>query len=234
MDRICTIEGCVQPHRARGLCSTHYNQAHQPDRHRQVMRVCDTCGVEYLTMRPDGRFCSLLCRDLWRIDQPDDPMHSLQLVCRLPVDHPVRVLIRTRHQQRSPLRRAYESEDWAQVLDCLEQQAVKVEDCWLWPRRTESGYGVILIGTKAFRVHRLAKAASLARPIPSHHPVHHTCAETMCYNPVHLQVVTPIENTAEMLERKYYQERIASLEQALSTYAPGHSLLRAKGISPAA
>lgn len=32
---ICTEPGCQKPHRARGLCSTHYNNAHVPDRHRR-------------------------------------------------------------------------------------------------------------------------------------------------------------------------------------------------------
>lgn len=32
---ICSVAGCGKPHRARGLCSTHYNIEHVPDRHRR-------------------------------------------------------------------------------------------------------------------------------------------------------------------------------------------------------
>lgn len=64
--RTCTMPGCDKAHQARGLCSTHYNQAHQPNRHVSVERVCECCEVTYLTLRTEGRFCSLLCRDYTR------------------------------------------------------------------------------------------------------------------------------------------------------------------------
>lgn len=67
----CSAEGCSRPHRARGLCSTHYNQRHQVTRHRKVTLACGWCGraVEKAPDRARGythRFCSLLCRDTWR------------------------------------------------------------------------------------------------------------------------------------------------------------------------
>jgi 5-methylcytosine-specific restriction endonuclease McrA len=90
-NRTCSLPGCGKPHRARGLCSGHYNASRytSEQRHPRVERTCETCGVEYLTQRTDGRFCSLLCRDLWRLDQPGDPMWSRGArLCRLPLDHP--------------------------------------------------------------------------------------------------------------------------------------------------
>lgn len=60
--RTCATSGCDKPHRARGLCSTHYNQAHAPDRHR-TQRTCGACGKGYVTTRTNGRYCSLSCRD---------------------------------------------------------------------------------------------------------------------------------------------------------------------------
>ena len=61
----CVVEGCEREVRARGLCSSHYNQQHQPNRHRRE-KDCEWCGTSYVTTRADGRFCSLLCRDGWR------------------------------------------------------------------------------------------------------------------------------------------------------------------------
>jgi len=40
-------------------------------------------------MRPDGRFCSLLCRDLWRLDSGTNPEPE-RILCSLPTDHPAR------------------------------------------------------------------------------------------------------------------------------------------------
>lgn len=68
-------------------------------------------------------------------------------------------------------------------------------------------------------------SAALGEIIPSHKPVHHKCAEPLCFNPIHLQVVQPHENTAEMLERRYYLQRIADLETALRLVAPSHPLV---------
>jgi hypothetical protein len=69
--RTCEVEDCTKPHRARGLCSTHYNQQHQPVRHRKVTVMCGWCGRP-TDKSPDSargyehRFCTLTCRDTWR------------------------------------------------------------------------------------------------------------------------------------------------------------------------
>lgn len=60
--RTCATPGCDKPHRARGLCSTHYNRTYAPDRHR-TDKVCEACGTGYTTTRTNGRYCSLACRD---------------------------------------------------------------------------------------------------------------------------------------------------------------------------
>lgn len=56
-------------------------------------------------------------------------------------------------------------------------------------------------------------------------PVHHKCGDRRCVNPAHLQVVRPIENVAEMLERNAYLRRIAELEQVLRSTHPHHPLV---------
>lgn len=61
--RGCDTPGCPNPHRARGLCSTHYNQQHG-ERHRKVLAPCTTCGKPVArAVKNDRRHvCSLACR----------------------------------------------------------------------------------------------------------------------------------------------------------------------------
>jgi len=72
-ERTCSVDGCTRTHRARGLCSTHYNQANYTadQRHAKTMARCTWCGVEHVKekgreRRYGGLFCSLACRDFWR------------------------------------------------------------------------------------------------------------------------------------------------------------------------
>jgi hypothetical protein len=72
--RTCGVDGCPKPHRARGLCVTHYNKRFQPNRHRKVTVACGWCGQDCAkapTARFAVRFCSLACRDYRR--HHDDP-----------------------------------------------------------------------------------------------------------------------------------------------------------------
>ena len=60
----CTHDDCSQPRRAKGLCATHYNREHQPDRHKKVVASCSACG-KIVAKRPDSRrrfVCSYECR----------------------------------------------------------------------------------------------------------------------------------------------------------------------------
>jgi endogenous inhibitor of DNA gyrase (YacG/DUF329 family) len=63
-ERTCSVDGCCAPHRARGLCSTHYNQQHQPGRHRKATVACVVCGKSVIKAR-QSRYrpvCSMDCR----------------------------------------------------------------------------------------------------------------------------------------------------------------------------
>lgn len=61
--RSCSRPGCDKIHRAKGLCSTHYNQE-QPDRHRLRSARCSNCGVKIeRQFKSDRRpVCSPACR----------------------------------------------------------------------------------------------------------------------------------------------------------------------------
>ena len=89
----------------------------------------------------------------------------------------------------------------------------KTETCWLWTgtKTTTGGYGEFSVKSVSRRAHRVAYELWVA-PLDGKLVVHHTCSERTCVNPAHLQAITSIENTAEMLERKAYLARIAELE----------------------
>lgn len=70
--RQCGEDGCSRPHRARGLCSTHYNQRNytKAQRHPTVVVACGWCGApceKGTTARYAKRFCGLECRDTYRL-----------------------------------------------------------------------------------------------------------------------------------------------------------------------
>ncbi|WP_185972902.1 HNH endonuclease [Aeromicrobium piscarium] len=52
--------------RAKGLCSTHYNQRYIPDRHPRVEVPCTVCGATVVRARDSRRLptCSVTCRTL--------------------------------------------------------------------------------------------------------------------------------------------------------------------------
>lgn len=64
--KLCGEDGCGRSLRARGLCSTHYNQQHQPERHRKVVVQCGWCGKDCEKEPTRGQryahlFCSMSC-----------------------------------------------------------------------------------------------------------------------------------------------------------------------------
>lgn len=87
-----------------------------------------------------------------------------------------------------------ESRFWAAVT--------KGDGCWLWNRCTDSkGYGVLNIGGKLYRSHRLA-AQICGLDIPPGKFVCHTCDVRACCNPTHLFVGEPTDNVRDMYKKR--------------------------------
>lgn len=61
--KTCTLDDCGKPLRAKGLCSTHYNQK-DPNRHVARAVTCAACGAEVNRPAKSGRrpACSVGCR----------------------------------------------------------------------------------------------------------------------------------------------------------------------------
>lgn len=126
---------------------------------------------------------------------------------------------------RSPLRRAYEDEDWDAVLEAIRFNCRMLEGCWVWQRQSKEGYAVGRIGRKSVQMHRVALEAKHGASLGTQ-AAHHVCANTLCVNPEHLQPVTAAQNTAEMLARSAYLARIRDLEDALAFLDPNNALLQ--------
>lgn len=101
--RSCGVGGCVRPYRARGLCSTHYNQKHPSPGLRAIeVFVCAGCGARCEKRRDSRRprrYCSLTCRTdtQWREARAKKALVYVGPVwprCDLPVRHPARQPVR--------------------------------------------------------------------------------------------------------------------------------------------
>lgn len=104
---------------------------------------------------------------------------------------------------------------WSKVIKLGE------DDCWLWTgqirkKKNERAYGKFGYNARSVMVHRYSYELANNVKLESHTPVHHTCSETLCVNPRHLQATTNEENTAEMLQRRWYEKRITELEAQLA------------------
>lgn len=242
----CTIEGCERPLRAKGRCTTHYNQLN-PNRHVKKLVPCAFCGVEVLKHSGGGRKYGQVCSDQCRqwLTTP---------YCTLPADHWARWYGKvskwkpktpnvTRAErgrlQRSPLRVAIEDGDQAGLIDALFALADLTENgCWQWPRAAKDGYPIYQMAlkdgrTRSYRLHRLALEAAMKKPLGIQ-AAHHRCANSRCVNPDHLQPISFRENTAEMMQRNYYIERIRELEMALASVDPDHPKLMVVSLPAAA
>ena len=126
---------------------------------------------------------------------------------------------------RSPLRKAYEENNHKGILEAIEGRvSVTKSGCWEWPYLDTNGYPRTVIGDKRIAVHRLSLEARYGAPLGSQ-AAHHVCANTRCVNPEHLQPVTHRDNTAEMMARRAYVDRIAELEEVIKELAPNHEVL---------
>ena len=110
-NRTCTVPGCDRPHRATGLCVTHYNQRNYPkkSRHKAIEIPCARCGTVVMKSKRTDRtsqYCSLKCRDAvtWADAREREVRRRAgvmvhvgpaPLVCVVPERHPARQARRT-------------------------------------------------------------------------------------------------------------------------------------------
>lgn len=83
--------------------------------------------------------------------------------------------------------------------------------CWLWTGTPGSTYGHFKLDGRRQYAHRVAYLMWVGE-LDESCVVHHTCGNPRCVRPTHLQQVSPLHNTAEMIERQTYLKAIRRLE----------------------
>jgi len=74
--------------------------------------------------------------------------------------------------------------------------------CWLWKGyKNDKGYGIIKIGEKNNRVHRVSAMLFLDFDISSNLEVCHRCDNPVCWNPSHLFIAEHSDNMKDMAEK---------------------------------
>lgn len=162
---------------------------------------CLTCGATYQKTGATQEYCTPACYPRPPASEPAD--------------------------LRSPLRKGYEDNNKELFFDALKADCDVDETtgCWSWARQEANGYARTRFGKKEIALHRASLEMKHGKPLGVL-AAHHTCANTLCVNPEHLQPATAAENNLEMNARKSFIARIAELENALKEIDPDHEILK--------
>ncbi|AIT13642.1 HNH endonuclease [Salmonella phage BP12A] len=114
----------------------------------------------------------------------------------------------------------------------LERVRVTSAGCWEWTGAVNSkGYGQVWCGEskKTLYCHRVMSEA------PTGTTVLHSCDNTLCCNPAHLSIGTPLENSEDMVSKgrshKGYKLTDADVMNILQSSESGKRLSQTYGVS---
>jgi|SRR5215472_4688321 len=81
----------------------------------------------------------------------------------------------------------------ADVLVRLERRSIRnSQGCWVWQGSVSSGgYGQIRDSSRLNKITHKIAWQLLVGPVPRGYQLHHTCENKRCWNPAHLEIMTP-------------------------------------------
>lgn len=209
--KTCNVAGCLRPLIARGMCSMHYTRF---KRSGTTDAPPPHCHGQPVYVGCDVEGC-------------DRPHYGKQL-CRMHWER--------NHLNGDPLAVQFERTDSVQTR--LAKKSQWVGGCLeLTAGRDKDGYGLLSIGRRNFRAHRLAYEAARG-PIPDGMLVRHKCDNPPCINPDHLEVGYEVDNSRDKVERgrslrgsanpgaRLNEEQVREIRSQLADGVPSVALAR--------
>jgi hypothetical protein len=81
-----------------------------------------------------------------------------------------------------------------------ENSEIDINDCWIWKRSRNKGYGLLTFKGKTIKAHRLSYLTFVGE-IPNNLFVLHNCDNPTCVNPKHLFLGTNQDNMKDMVNK---------------------------------
>lgn len=203
--QLCSIGGCDRKRSAKGMCNMHYSR---------VRKTGEVGPVGTVRVTNRGKSCKLDFCEGAAFSRGYCSAHYQAVV---------------KGAELRPVDKRFSATVGMTPKEKLDYYSSPPDEqgCVIWKGplgpKGYPAFGKEVMGTRL--AHRVAYMVANDEALNSSTPVHHACSVRLCVEPSHLQAITSQENTAEMLERRFYRKRIELLEAALRRAVPGHPLI---------
>ena len=241
---LCSFEGCSRKTQAFGLCDAHYRQKKRGIPLRSIHKVTKSIQPEECSFSECGRvvLSKELCKTHYEQSRrglelkPIGPYRDRGATYKKcpSCGTEFKVTRKSRkfcsmscstENQKSPIRKAIDAGDSTLILDEVKKNTIEDNNgCWVWQGRFNGEYASLSSGQQQ-RVHRLVLEAKLKAPLGVNE-AHHTCYNSTCVKPEHLQSISKRENLADMRQKVFYEKRIEELESVVRSLDPTHEVLK--------